>query len=212
MSDVSADWYFDLVSPFAYLQLEQLAERVPIERVRLRPVVLGALLEHWGTRGPAEIPAKRLQTYRSAQWRAEQLGLKFQMPPAHPFNPIKLLRLALVCDAEYACVREIFRFVWCHGRDASQPAHWAELLQRLGRPDADSRIEAADIKAQLRAHTDAAIARGVFGVPTLALDGELFWGEDTTAMLARAWHDPEWLHSGEWQRIATLPVGVQRRA
>jgi 2-hydroxychromene-2-carboxylate isomerase len=211
MPELQADWYFDVVSPFAYLQLEQLAECLPIEQLRLRPVVLGALLSHWGTKGPAEIPAKRVQTYRSAQWRAQQLGLPFRMPPAHPFNPIRLLRLALVCDAEYACVREIFRFVWRHGHDASDPAQWAALLERLGRPDAERLIDAPDIKSALREHTDAAIARGVFGVPTLDVHGELFWGEDATAMLARAWHDPQWLRSGEWQRIATLPAGVQRR-
>ncbi|HSV52083.1 MAG TPA: 2-hydroxychromene-2-carboxylate isomerase [Burkholderiaceae bacterium] len=206
------EWFFDVISPFAYLQLEQLPQWLPVQRLRLRPVVLGALLTHWQTRGPAEIPAKRLQTYRNAQWRAEQLGLAFRMPPAHPFNPIPLLRLAQALDARFEVVREILRFVWRDGRDAADPADWHELTRhRLNCPDAEALIARDEVKAALRANTDDAIARGVFGVPTLAAGGDLFWGEDASAMARRALEQgPGWLYEGEWQRIATLPVGVHR--
>lgn len=206
------EWFFDVVSPFAYLQLEQLPQWLPVQRLTLRPVVLGALLGHWHTRGPAEIPAKRLQTYRSAQWRAEALGLAFRMPPTHPFNPIPLLRLAQALDARFDAVREILRFVWRDGRDAAKPADWHELArERLGCPDAQAQIAREEVKAQLRSNTDEAIARGVFGVPTLAIGGELFWGEDASAMARRALEQgPGWLREGEWQRIASLPMGVQR--
>ncbi|RQP33687.1 DsbA family protein, partial [Burkholderia ubonensis] len=91
----TATWYFDFVSPFAYLQLEQFERLPPTLTIEPRPIVLGALLAHWGQKAPAEIAAKRVFTYRHAQYRADKLGIPFRMPPAHPFNPIKPLRLAI---------------------------------------------------------------------------------------------------------------------
>jgi len=213
-SSPRVEWFFDVISPFAYLQLEQLPLWLPREQLVLRPVVLGALLDHWQTRGPAEIPAKRVQTYRSAQWRAEQLGIAFRMPPAHPFNPIRLLRLAVALGANLDAVREILRFVWREGRDPASEADWQWLTrERLACPVAEQLVARDEVKAALRENTDLAIARGVFGVPTLALDGELFWGEDAGAMARRTLEQgPQWLREAEWQRIATLPVGVQRTA
>src|SRR5581483_199016 len=93
----TVDWFFDVISPFAYLQLEQL-DRLQAAHdivIRPRPIVLGALLNHWGQKGPAEMAPKRVFTYRHALFRAQQLGMPFRMPPAHPFNPIKALRLTL---------------------------------------------------------------------------------------------------------------------
>ena len=137
-SSPRVEWFFDVISPFAYLQLEQLPLWLPREQLVLRPVVLGALLDHWQTRGPAEIPAKRVQTYRSAQWRAEQLGIAFRMPPAHPFNPIRLLRLAVALGANLDAVREILRFVWREGRDPASEADWQWLTrERLACPVAE---------------------------------------------------------------------------
>ena len=208
-----AEWFFDFISPFAYLQLERLPSVFAPKDVRLRPVVLGALLNHWETKGPAEIAAKRIQTYRSAQWRAGQLGIPLRMPPAHPFNPIRLLRLAVVLDCEFYAVREIFRFVWRDGRDPACDLAWHELTTvRLACPEADALVARDDVKASLRICSDDAAARGVFGVPTLAFDGELYWGEDATDMLARSVErGSQWLREGEWGRIGQLPVGVQRK-
>ncbi len=86
-----ADWYFDFVSPFAYLQSEQLASLGPGVAVRYRPVLFAGLLGANGQKGPAEIPAKRTFTYRYCIWRAQELGIGFRFPPEHPFNPLPLL-------------------------------------------------------------------------------------------------------------------------
>jgi 2-hydroxychromene-2-carboxylate isomerase len=206
----SADWYFDFVSPFSYLQCEQLPELERSLSVRYRPVLLAGLLEVSGQRGPAEIPAKRIFTYKFVVWQARALGIPLKFPAAHPFNPLALLRLALVADCRPAAVRAIFRFVWRDGRLGDLPIEWAELVAELGLPDATERIGTAEIKAELRRNTDQAIARGVFGVPTLAIGDELFWGVDATAMAAQyvaagcRYHDPE------MERIATLPVAAER--
>ena len=206
-----ADWYFDFVSPFAYLQSEQLASLGPRVSVRYRPVLFAGLLGANGQKGPAEIPAKRTFTYRYCIWRAKELGIAFRFPPEHPFNPLPLLRLAIACGSTPDVVHRIFRFVWRDGRLPDLPIEWAELIAELGAHDADARIASAEVKGELRRNTDEAIARGVFGVPTLALGDELFWGSDATAMAAGyiaagcRFEDPE------YARVAALPIGATRR-
>lgn len=204
------DWYFDFVSPFSYLQLEQF-DRLPAQlAITFRPVLLGALLSHWGSKGPAELAPKRRFTYRYAQFHAEQLGIPFRMPPAHPFNPLKLLRLAIAAGCTRAPIQDIFRFVWRDGADPASVQETQALAARLGVADIEHAIAQPEVKAQLRQNTEQAIARGVFGVPTFALGGDLFWGEDATPMLLHCLASPAWLQSDEVRRISDLPVGVRR--
>ena len=206
----TVDWYFDFVSPFAYLQSERLNTLGSNVRIRYRPVLFAALLDAHGHKGPAEIPAKRAFTYRFCVWQARALGVPFKFPPEHPFNPLPLLRLALACDAAPEAVHRIFRFVWRDGRLPDLPLEWAELAAELGVPDADARIAAPEVKEALRRNTDEAITRGIFGVPTLAVGEELFWGADATAMArdyiaaGNRYGDPE------YARVAALPIGVAR--
>lgn len=206
----SVDWYFDFISPFAYLQSEQLALLGPSARVRYRPVLFAGILNANGQKGPAEIPRKRIFSYRFLVWQARRLGIAFKMPPEHPFNPLPLLRLAIACDSTPEAVHRIFRFVWRDGRLPDLPIEWAELTAALDLPDADRRIAAPEVKDELRRNTDEAIARGVFGVPTLVIGDELFWGVDATAMAAdylaagSRWTDPE------YDRVAALPQGAVR--
>ncbi len=128
----------------------------------------------------------------------------------HPFNPLPLLRLALAADCEPDAVRRIFRFVWRDGRLGDLPIEWAELMAELDLPDAHARIASQEVKDQLRRNTDEAIARGVFGVPTLAIGDELFWGADATGMIA------DYIAAGcrytdpEMTRVTQLPVGAER--
>ena len=207
----TADWYFDFISPFAYLQSEQLSLLGPRVRVRFRPVLFAGLLAAHAHKGPAEITRKRIFTYRFVVWQARRLGIPLKLPPEHPFNPLPLLRLAIACDCAPAVVHAIFRFVWRDGRLPDLPIEWAELVNQVGLPDADRRIADSEVKAALRRNTDEAIARGVFGVPTLTIGEELFWGVDATQMAADyvaagcRWTDPE------YERAATLPVGATRR-
>jgi 2-hydroxychromene-2-carboxylate isomerase len=169
------------------------------------------LLEANGQRGPAEIPAKRAFTYRFCLWQAKRIGIAMRFPPEHPFNPLSLLRLAIACDSSAAAVHTIFRFVWRDGRLPDLPIEWAELVGMLGIEDAGARIAAADVKEELRRNTDEAIGRGVFGVPTLAIGGELFWGADATQMAIDYVAAGSRFTDPEFARVATLPVGATRR-
>jgi 2-hydroxychromene-2-carboxylate isomerase len=208
----TADWFFDFVSPFSYLQCEQLPALETKVRIHYRPVLLAGLLKAHGHKGPAEIPAKRRFTYRFVVWQAQQLGVPLKFPAVHPFNPLPLLRLAIAVDCDPTAVRRIFRFVWRDGRIGDLPIEWAELMAELQLPSVDERLASPDVKGTLRRNTDEAIARGVFGVPTLVFGDELFWGADATAMAAEyvdagcTFSDPEMM------RVASLPIGAERDA
>jgi len=202
-------WYFDFISPFAYLQWREL-DGLPGGPPELCPVLFAGLLGHWGQLGPAEIPAKRRFTYRHALWRARERGVPMRFPPAHPFTPLPALRLALALGATHEVVGAIFDFIWRDGRDPE--GDWDALSAAVGLDPADARRRAGDeeVKAALRRNTEQAAAAGVFGVPTLQAGDELFWGDDATAM-ARAWLvDAAGFEDAEMRRVSQLPEAVQR--
>jgi 2-hydroxychromene-2-carboxylate isomerase len=199
-------WYFDFVSPFSYLALQRLAE-VAAE-IEFRPVLFAGLLGQWGQKGPAEIGPKRLWTYRYCQWQADHLDIPLRFPARHPFNPLHHLRLAIAAGSTLAVVRRIFEAIWTTGEDAADPAAFASLCRELG-VSAET-LAAPSVKDALRANTEQAAARGVFGVPTFEVDGALFWGVDAIDFLKAYLEDPAILHSAEMKRLETLPVGAAR--
>ena len=201
-------WYFDFVSPFSYIALQRLPEIAA--EVEYRPVLFAGLLAQWGQKGPAEIGPKRLWTYRYCQWHADSLDIPFRFPAQHPFNPLHHLRLAIAAGSTSPVVRRIFESIWTTGADAGEPAAFESLCGELNVEPAA--LAAAAVKDALRANTEQAVARGVFGVPTFETEGELFWGVDAIDFLKAYLEDPALLQSAEMQRLATLPVGAQRKA
>ncbi|SAK70317.1 isomerase [Caballeronia hypogeia] len=198
-------FFFDFISPFSYLLLEQ-HEKWPGMPFELVPIQLMKLLDRWGQPHAATIPSKRVFTYRHALFRAEQLGIPFKMPPAHPFDPSKPLRLAVLAGGKTACVRDIFRYIWREGRDPSGPEGFRALCAHVGMPEAEARIEDEDIKAQLRENNERAAEMGVFGVPTFVVNDQIFWGEDTLPMVLYVARSPNWLEGAEVRRISALPI------
>ena len=142
------DCTIDFVSPYAYLAFEELPRALQglSYEVRYQPVLFTALLNAHGQRGPAEIAPKRDWIYRHALWQAEVLGIPMQMPAAHPFNPLALLRLAWACARQgspnrYVC-ETVFRHVWraegAAADDADRLTHdegVADLRHRSGELD-----------------------------------------------------------------------------
>ena len=205
-------FYLDFISPYSYLAFEKLPDALQglSYSVDYRPVLFAGLLKHHGQLGPAEIPAKRDWTYRQVAWLAHRNEIPMQLPAAHPFNPLALLRLAVACGAQgmanrYVC-ETIFRHVWRGGADAIDPQRLQDLATLLA-PRRDPAGE--EVKSELKANTDRAIAEGVFGVPLYAVDGKHFWGFDALPML-RAWMEGDpWFTQGAWEAAAALP-GRQR--
>lgn len=209
---MNIDWYFDFISPYSYFQSERLP--LPPEGVMLRPrpILFAGLLDHWGQKGPAEIPGKRTFTYRNVVWIAQRDNIPLRFPPAHPFNPIKALRLAVAMDESLAAIHAIFRHVWAEGRLTESSEDWAALAAAVGLSpeEAAARVNDPAVKARLKAHGEEAIAAGVFGVPTLLADGVPFWGYDATAMAMDYVRDPGAFMDTEMTRVSSLPVGVRR--
>ena len=205
------DWYFDFISPFSYLASECL-DRFPAEvELRSRPILFAGLLQHWETRGPAEIAPMRRFTFRHIQWLADQNDIPLKLPPAHPFNPLKLLRLCIALDGGPALAQRLFRFVWAEGRSSDDADQWQELLRELGIEDDQKYIATPEVKTQLRQNTEAAIKKGVFGVPSFVVDDEVFWGFDSIDFLLAYLYNPEVLRSAGMRAADTLPEGAARR-
>ncbi len=207
---VRLSWVFDVISPFAYLAFGRLARLPANLEVEFVPVLLAGLLGHFGQLGPAEIPAKRRFTYRHVLWRARQLDLPMRMPPAHPFNPLAALRLIIAAGNDARAVGTVLDAVFLHGRDVADPAVIAELAATLGVADPQAAVGAAAVKERLRENTSWAISRGVFGVPTLIIGEECFWGYDAIDMALDYVADPQAFSTPAMRALDTLPIGVAR--
>ena len=206
--------WFDPISPFAYLAFEQLPqalEGLSID-VSYRPILFAGLLNHWGQKGPAEIEPKRAWTFRQVHWLAHRHGIAIDTPLQHPFNPLALLRLLVACAPEggtpnrRAC-EAVLRHIWRGGADANDAARLAALTQELA-PAADPND--ARVKQALKDATAEALARGIFGVPTVEVDGRLFWGMDALTMVADHLRGDPWFKTGAWEREGAARAAIRR--
>ena len=207
-------FYFDFISPYAYLAFEALPQALQgiSHQVHYQPILFAGLLNHHGQLGPAEIAGKRDWTYQQVQWGAHQHNIPLQLPSAHPFNPLALLRLALACPEAglpNRCVCEtIFRHVWKEGGDPVAPDRLRALTEQLA-PQQDP--SSPQVKQRLIDATQNAITAGLFGVPTMAVDGKLFWGFDALPMLRAFLQGDAWFESGAWGAAQALPSGISRK-
>jgi 2-hydroxychromene-2-carboxylate isomerase len=208
---MQAEWFFDFLSPYSYLQLGKVHEWRHRREITPVPIAFGAVLNHTGTLGPAEVPGKREFMYRQIVWQAEHDGIALRFPPAHPFNPLVALRLCIAAGTTWESVDAIFRHIWRDGRAGVTAEDLADVARTLGVPDVEKETSDPAVKMHLRANTDNAIAAGVFGVPTLRIGGELFWGNDASGMVEEWLDNPQRFASADYQRLQTLPLGVERR-
>lgn len=208
---VKVSWIFDVISPFAYLAFARLGELPPHVRLELVPVLLAGLLEHFGQVGPAEIPSKRRFTCRFVLWRARRLGLPMRLPPAHPFNPLAALRLIIAAGSDRRAAATVLDAVFRDGRDVSDPAVIADLARVLGVADPQAALADPALKQRLRENTDWACSRGIFGVPTLVIGEELFWGHDAVDMALDYLASRAAFEDAAMRAVDTLPIGVVRK-
>ena len=208
MTDTANRWYFDFISPFSYLQWPKVRTLMADHAIVPVPILLAAVLDARGQKGPAEIPSKREFTYRHVLWQARQAGVPLTFPPKHPFNPLPALRLCIAAGASPASIDALFVWIWVQGRAADTTQALEPVREALGLPAGVA--DSAEVKAMLRNCSEIALSAGVFGVPTLAIGDSLFWGNDAHAFAVAVLHDPALLEEPEMRRIAEMPVGVQR--
>jgi len=217
MNDIT--FFYDPISPYAYLAFEQLPKALEglNYSVTYTPILFAGLLKPYGQLGPAEIAPKRDWTYRQVLWTAKRLGVNFQMPSQHPFNPLPLLRLAVACGDDAGntnrfVTQQIFNHVWHSGADAAASERLDALTQQLAHKIKTGEESSSDtVKAKLKANTDKALQAGVFGVPSFVVDKKVFWGLDSLPMLREYLNGSAWFEKGEgWDSIAKIGVGIKR--
>ena len=146
------------------------------------------------------MPTKRLHTYRLCTFEAQRRAVPFQFPLVHPFKPLRALRLLGEVNADPAITRRVFDHIWREGNDPNDDGSWSRLLAELDLDASDPLATPLD----MRANTQDAIDAGVFGVPTLAIGGEIFWGVDALPMTRAFIADPALFEAGEMERSSVI--------
>ncbi|MFT3775080.1 MAG: 2-hydroxychromene-2-carboxylate isomerase [Minicystis sp.] len=191
------DFHYDFSCPYAYLastQIEALATRTNAS-LTWKPMLLGGVFRAIGAPDtPAFGPAKaRLNLLDMHRW-ADHFGVPLVMPATHPNRTVLALRAAIAAgDADLPrASHALFRAYWALGRDVSQPEVVRSALDEAGLDGAAlvARAEDQAIKDALRARTDEAVSRGVFGAPAFVVPSgdrsDLFWGQDRLVFVENA--------------------------
>lgn len=211
-------FYFDFISPYAYLAWPRVRGLAVTHGVglALEPVLFAALLDHHEQRGPAEIAPKREAMQRQILRMAATAGLPLVGPATHPFRPLTALRVALpevAGDRAADVVEALFAAGWGEGADLGDDVAIESALKRAGLDGAAlvGRTRAPDVKRALAEGTERAIAAGVFGVPTVLYEGELFWGNDQIDHLALVLEGRDPLDRAALARMRARPSSARRR-
>ncbi len=213
----TVDFYFDVISPYAYIAEARLRAEVQWSGVTVvyRPVLFAGLLRHWGQLGPAEIPAKRVFTFKDVLRRCAEYNLPLQGPKFHPFNPLVAQRaiLAAAPSDRVTATAAVLHAGWALGADLGDADAVATALTSAGLSGAALVARAAepDIKAGLLAETEQAIARGVFGVPSFVVGDEVLWGQDRLRDLPALLEGRDPVPTGSIEALLARPAAAQRR-
>ncbi len=179
------EFYFDYGSPYSYLadtQVEAIAQRAGAALVR-KPMLLGGVFKATGNHSPAELPQKSAWSGFDMPMWARHYGVPFQRNPFFPVNTLALMRGAAAAQIDGSFERyhpAVFKAMWVEGRNLNDMKEVAAVLTAAGLDAAKfgARIQDQDVKDRLKATTDEAVARGVFGAPTCFVDKMMFFGND----------------------------------
>ena len=183
----AVEFYFDVGSPASYLawtQLPQLCAAAGADLV-YKPMLLGAVFQATGNASPAAVPAKARYTNRDFARHARQYGVPFAINPHFPIHTLFLMRavtgvLSREPERLQALLAAVFKAIWVDGLNLNDAAVTAQVLAGAGFEPAHMHAltSAADVKDALKATTQEAIDKGVFGAPTMLVGDEMFFGQD----------------------------------
>jgi 2-hydroxychromene-2-carboxylate isomerase len=181
------EFYFDFGSPAAYLAWTQVP-RIAAETgatVHYRPFLIGGLFQAIGNRSPMDLPAKGAWMREDLARFAARYGVPFRHNPHFPINTLVLMRGALALqmrqpDRLVPYGDAMYRAVWVEGRNMGEPAEVGAALREAGFDPREllAMTQDPEVKEGLKAVTQKAVERGVFGAPTFFVDGRMFWGQD----------------------------------
>lgn len=183
----TVEFFFDLGSPASYLAHTQLPDLCRDAGAALvyRPMLLGGVFQATGNASPAMIPAKGRYMIRDLARFAERYGVPMRFNPHFPINTLTLMRLLVAVQLHQAerfddALQALFRAIWVDGVNMGDPARVAGVLVAAGFDAAALQAQAAEpaVKDTLKATTEEAVKRGVFGAPTCFVGGEMFFGQD----------------------------------
>jgi 2-hydroxychromene-2-carboxylate isomerase len=183
----TVEFFFDFGSPTSYLawtQLPKLAAECGAQLV-WRPMLLGGVFKATGNASPVTVPAKGRWMFQDMGRWAQRHGVGLAMNPHFPINTLTLMRVAVGLQMRRPAdferyVDTVFRAMWEAPRNLGDAAVLSALLQSAGF-DAEALLALAgdaEVKARLAANTDEAVARGVFGAPTMFVGEQMFFGQD----------------------------------
>jgi len=209
-------FHFDYISPYSYLAWQQLGDFANEHElfVEPKPTLLAGLLDQFGHKGPAEIEPKRIYMFKDCHRAATQLGVLFAPVFSHPFNPLPSLRATLLDmddQTRERVVTNLFHATWAESRDVGSAAVVAEVCADAGVPDALERIQDSKVKNRLLDASREAIELGVFGVPTMIVDDEPFWGTDSFPHLARYLRGEDPVRPEDVEAWLAVPASAQRK-
>jgi 2-hydroxychromene-2-carboxylate isomerase len=191
----TVEFFFDVGSPAAYLAWTQLP-RIGADagaRIDYRPMLLGGVFQATGNHSPATIPAKGRYMNVDLQRFAGRYGVPFSHNPFFPINTLTLMRIVTALqmrDEEQMrrCTDALFRAMWVDGKDMNDAGVVGQVLQAAGFDPADLLAQAGSpqVKERLKAVTQDAVERGVFGAPTFFVGSQMFWGQDRLDFVKQA--------------------------
>ena len=184
----TVEFFFDFGSPATYLawaQLPALCQQAGAELV-YRPMLLGGVFQATGNRSPAEVPAKSRYVRRDFEQHAVRAGVPLNFNPYFPVNTLLLMRGATAMQMQDGGARfdayctAMFRAMWIDEKNMNDPAVVGAVLQAAGFDSTELIALAGQqaVKDRLKATTEEAVARGVFGAPTMFVGAQMFWGQD----------------------------------
>jgi 2-hydroxychromene-2-carboxylate isomerase len=179
------EFYYDYGSPYSYLadtQIEAIARRAGAALAR-KPMLLGGVFKSTGNASPMAVELKaKWASFDLPMW-AGHYGVPFKFNPFFPVNTLALMRGAAAVQIDGGFERyhpAVYKAMWVDGRNLNDMNEIGQVLSEAGLDAAKigKRIQDQDVKDRLKATTDEAVARGVFGAPTSFVDGAMFFGND----------------------------------
>ncbi|MDH4323350.1 MAG: 2-hydroxychromene-2-carboxylate isomerase [Betaproteobacteria bacterium] len=191
----AVEFFFDFGSPATYLAYTQLPKIAAARNAEIvwRPFLLGGVFKAINSASPVTIPAKGRWMFDDMRQWAKRYGVPFEMNPGFPVNTLLLMRgaagLQLKRPQDFPkYVAAMFEAMWVKPRNLNEPAEVGAVLKQAGFDPQEmlALSGAQEVKDRLKANTDEAVSRGVFGAPTFFVGQNMFWGQDRLTFVDEA--------------------------